>query len=70
MLRKEIEIINKIIIEATKHGGDAGGSYDSNEKNLVASIISWLELKGIANDYDVRENTENGYIQIIEKFDF
>jgi len=37
---------------------------------LVASIISWLELKGIANDYDVGENTENGYIQIIEKFGF
>lgn len=34
-MEKEIEMINRIIVEAVMHGADSGGSYDSNEKNLT-----------------------------------
>lgn len=55
MLEKEIEIINRIIVEAIVHGSDGGGSYNMNEENLISSIVSWLEFNGIANDYEVKE---------------
>ena len=55
---KEIEMINKIIVEAVMHGADAGGSYDSNEKNLTGSMKEWLELKGLSNRYGVDKNSE------------
>lgn len=55
---KEIEMINKIIVEAVMHGADAGGSYDSNEKNLTDAMKEWLELKCLSNRYGVEKNTE------------
>lgn len=57
-MTKEIEIINKIIVEAVMHGADSGGSYDSNEKNLTGSIKDWLELKGLSDIYGVEKNSE------------
>ena len=47
---KEIEMINKIIVEAVMHGADSGGSYDSNEKNLIHTMIEWLKFKGLSHD--------------------
>ena len=51
---EEIELINKIISEAVMHGADAGGSYESNEKDLTMAITNWLKAKGIDNDYCVK----------------
>jgi len=52
-MEKEIQIVNKIIREAVIHGADAGGSYDQNEENLIDSIKSWLNLKGLNNEYTI-----------------
>jgi tellurite resistance protein len=57
-MNKEIEIINKIIVEAIQHGADAGGSYDSNEKNLITAVEEWLELKDFGYEYAVKKNVE------------
>lgn len=57
-MEKEIEMINKIIVEAVMHGADSGGSYDSNEKNLIGTMKDWLEFKGLSNRYGVEKNSE------------
>lgn len=57
-MKKEIEIINKIIVEAVMHGADSGGSYNSNEEKLIAAIEEWLELKDFGYEYAVKKNVE------------
>ncbi len=57
-MKKETEIINKIIVEAIRHGADSGGSYDSNEKNLITTIEEWLEFRDLSSDYAVKKNVE------------
>lgn len=42
-LRKVINVINGIIIEAVEHGGDSGGPYFSNEKDLVKCLRSFID---------------------------
>lgn len=54
MIEEEIELINDIIVEAICHGADSGGSYDSNEEDLILSIQKWLDFKGI-KDYTIKE---------------
>ena len=54
-MENEINIVNRIIFEAIRHGADPGGSYDCNEKNLLESIEEWLNFKGFQNDYIVKE---------------
>ena len=41
--------INEIIREAVSHGGDMGGSYNSNQEKLVDTMVQfaqWYGLKG------------------------
>lgn len=57
-MEKEIEMINRIIVEAVMHGADSGGSYDSNEKNLTETMKEWLEFKGLSNRYIIKKNAE------------
>ncbi len=51
-----IRIINRIIREAIEHGGDCGGSYNSNPDGLIKAMktyINWVGLKeeiGILDD--------------------
>lgn len=35
MTKYEIQLINEVIANAVLHGGDKGGSYDSNEEELL-----------------------------------
>lgn len=67
VIEMEIDIINRIIRESTKHGSDAGGSYDSNRDLLEESIDAWLKLKNVTNKYYVGEDWNSGYIQIFKK---
>ncbi len=55
VMENEIKSINQIIIESVIHGADSGGSYDSNENNLINSINNWLELKQLKDEYEVKE---------------
>ena len=54
-MEKEIQIINKIIREAVIHGADVGGSYDQNEKKLCDAIVSWIEIKGLSEQYTIKD---------------
>lgn len=49
----EITLINVIVCEAVAHGADAGGSYDSNKEGLTQALQSYIDFKGISNDYVV-----------------
>lgn len=58
MIEKEIEIINKIILEAVVYGSDGNGIWNLNEEVLTASITSWLEFKGIDSEYEIKKIKE------------
>ena len=62
-MKKEIEIINRIIVESIIHGADGGGSYDSNGGDLTAAINEWLTIKDLSSEYIVKRNVEvhHGY---------
>lgn len=70
----EIKLINKIIFEAIKHGGDSGGPYLINEDGLISAIDNFLDLKCMTDEYEIREvdieeswGTYPGIHQIVEK---
>ncbi len=71
----EIKLINKIIFEAIKHGGDNGGPYFINEDGLVSAINKLLDTECMTDEYEVREmDIEDGWggthpdiHQIVEK---
>lgn len=50
-IEKEIKLINSIIHEAIYHGGDMGGAYFSNARDLNEVVIDWLKLRGIDDKY-------------------
>lgn len=52
-MEKEIQVINKIIREAIINGADYGGSYESNEENLINAINEWLKMKSLVCQYTV-----------------
>lgn len=56
----EIELINRIIVQAVLHGADAGGSYDSNNAGLTKAIMNFLITVGIADEFCVRDTIING----------
>lgn len=66
----EIELVNNILEQAVRHGADIGGSYESNEGNLVCAIIEWLEYRNLFDKYEVI-HTDDGSnwckIRIVEK---
>ena len=51
----EIKLINSIVTEALISGGDAGGPYDSGNAELEDLLNEWISLKGLQDDYEVRE---------------
>ena len=53
---REVELINHIIREAVIHGADAGGSYNSNEENLINAVYDWLDLKHLTDKYALKEH--------------
>lgn len=70
----EIKLINKIIFEAIKHGGDSGGPYFTNEDGLISAINKLLDIERVANEYEIQEltieegnNIWSGIHQIVKK---
>lgn len=51
----EIKLINKIIFEAIKHGGDSGGPYLINEDGLISAINKLLDTECMTDEYEVLE---------------
>ena len=54
-MEKEINLINQLVAEALVSGGDSGGPYDSGNAELEDLLNEWISLKGLQNDYEVRE---------------
>ena len=52
-LDKEMEALSNIINEAIIHGGDIGGPYFCNEKNLIESIQTYLSLRGLDSEFEI-----------------
>ncbi len=50
---QEIKLINMIIEEAVFHGGDRGGAYFSNEKDLVKCMEEYLKEMNLDNTFCV-----------------
>lgn len=61
LMKKEIELINKIIAEAVLDGGDSGGPFYSNYDGLYGAINNWLEYHNITAIISNDEiTTDNG----------
>ena len=70
----EITLINKIIFEAVKHGGDSGGPYLTNKDGLISAINELLNIKCMTDEYEIQEfeiedddSIWPGIYQIVEK---
>lgn len=57
-ISEEIRIINNIVAQAIIHGGDPGGSCDTNKENLVSALNDWLECKNLFSEYMVIIDTD------------
>lgn len=55
--KDEMKLINKIIFEAIKHGGNSSGPYLTNEEGLISAINDWINSKWGGDDYKVTEFT-------------
>ena len=42
MTKYEVQLINDLIVQAAKHGGDLEGIYESNEEKLLESMKKLL----------------------------
>jgi len=51
----EIKLINTIIFEAIKHGGDYGGPYFTNEDGLISAINKLLDIECMTDKYEIQE---------------
>lgn len=67
----EIELINNIIKESVVHGGDGGGAYFCNTKEVINSINNWLIFHNLTKFYTIEYQkpyeTFEGYYSIIPK---
>lgn len=76
-----VKLINDVLEEAVKDGGDSGGAYHQNLYNLEVAVNNLINCLGLT-DYEVI-NIENGYnwsfikvqekkntFKIIEEYEF
>lgn len=59
--KKNINFINNIIIQAIIHGGDSGGPYCCNEKELYNSIKQLIIQNNLEHDYEIAFLRVDGY---------
>ena len=64
-IRKEIQLLNKIIVEATFYGGDSGGPYCCNPEDLVQYLSEYIVFRGWQDFCIVKK--EYSYIIIAER---
>lgn len=62
----EIICVNRMLKEATNHGGNHRGPYGKNETGLVGSVHEWLKLRNLNDHYGITKTNE-GYIQICRR---
>ena len=59
--KKNINFINNIIIQAIIHGGDDGGPYCCNKKELYNSIKQLIIQNNLEHDYEIAFLHIDGY---------
>ena len=52
-IETEVDLFNDVLEQAVRHGADIGGSYDSNENDLLDAIYKWLMYRGLYDRYKV-----------------
>ena len=57
-IEKHIEILNNLIYESVKHGGDAGGAYYSNTENILKAINEYLKFFHLEDSCVIKTTTE------------
>ena len=57
-IEKHIGILNNLIYESVKHGGDAGGAYYSNTENVLKAINEYLKFFHLEDSYVIKTMTE------------
>lgn len=55
-----VNLLNQVIEEAVKDGGDSGGAYHQNQENLYIAISNLLDCLTLSRDYEVVD-TQNFY---------
>lgn len=50
-IENELRAVNSIIDQAIIHGGDLGGSYDSNGIDLNEAIMEYLKIRHLDKQY-------------------
>lgn len=68
MNKKElVAMLNNVIEEAIMHGGDSGGPYYSNNKNLMESVRNILTFLEIDDIYKISDLDKYGDYASLEK---
>lgn len=64
----EVELINDIIEQAVKHGGDPGGPHRQNSEDLIKAVNKLLQYIGLSDKYKVcdvsKESCFDGWSEI------
>lgn len=58
-IEKHIEILNNLIYESVKHGGDSGGAYYSNTENILKAINEYLKFFHLEDSCVIKTTTED-----------
>ena len=64
MSESKIKSLNRLIKEATLHGGDPGGPYFCNKDGLLAAMRSFAALWGLT-DYSIV--SDHDYYRFVKK---
>lgn len=64
----ELRLLNKIIKESIDHGGDSGGPYLTNEKDLIQAMKDYIKYKNKQDIWNVEIVEVDGYLPKIPQF--
>lgn len=64
---KTVRILNNLILQATWHGADSGGSYDQNKDKLIEAIEDVIQRLGLAGYVPAED--KSGFILIAPESD-
>ena len=64
----ELRLLNKIILEAIVHGGDSGGPYLTNEKDLIQAMKDYIKYKNKQDIWDEEVVEVDGYLPKVPQF--
>ena len=63
IIESELKAVNAIVWEAVLHGGDGGGSYDTNGEKLNEALMKYLKLRHFDDRYTTDATVYGNYDQ-------